>query len=57
MIHATIEIRKGVLTRRVRVTAPSVERALKIAGAARPDRTVRLLSRQDPEAQDRQEAA
>lgn len=57
MVRATIEIRKSVLTRRVRVTAPSVERALEIAGAGMPDRRVRLLSRRGSGTQDHQEAA
>ena len=50
MICVTIEIRKGALTRRVRVTAPSVERALKMAGGGKPGRRVRLVFPIDPEA-------
>ncbi len=48
MIYVTIEIREGALTRRVRVTAPSIERAPKMAG--RPGRRVRLVFPIDPEA-------
>ena len=50
MICVTIEIREGALTRRVRVTAPSVERALKMAGGGKPGRRVRLVFPIDPEA-------
>ena len=48
MICVTIEIREGALTRRVRVTAPSVERALKMAGGGKPGRRVRLVFPIDP---------
>jgi hypothetical protein len=50
MICVTVEIREGALARRVRITAPSIERALKIAGAGKPGRGVRLLFPIDPEA-------
>ncbi len=50
MICVTIEIREGALTRRVRVTAPSIERALKIAGGGKPGRRVRLDLPVGPEA-------
>jgi hypothetical protein len=43
MISVTLEIREGALTHRTRVTAPSIERALKIAGGGRPGRRVRLV--------------
>jgi hypothetical protein len=43
MIRVTVEIRDGALTNRVRVTAPSIERALEIAGDGMPSRQVRLL--------------
>ena len=36
MKRVTVEIREGALTYRVRVTATSIERALKIAGAGSP---------------------
>jgi hypothetical protein len=35
MIRVTIEMREGAVTRRVRISAPSIERALKIAGYGR----------------------
>ena len=38
----TVEIREGALTYRVRVTAPSIERALEIVGRGKPGRRVRL---------------
>ena len=43
MIRVTIEMREGAVTRRVRISAPSIERALKIAGSGTPGRRVRLL--------------
>ena len=50
MICVTIEIREGALTRRVRITAPSIARALKMAGGGKPGRRVRLVFPIDPEA-------
>jgi len=50
MICVTVEIREGALTRRERISAPSIERALKIAGYEKPSRRVRLLFPIDPEA-------
>ena len=50
VIRVTVEIRGGALTYRVRVTAPSIERALEIAGDGMPGRQVRLLFPIDPEA-------
>jgi hypothetical protein len=50
MICVTIEIREGALTHRVQTTAPSIERALKVAGGEKPGRKVRLLFTIDPEA-------
>jgi hypothetical protein len=50
MICVTIEIREGALTHRVQTTAPSIEWALKVAGAEKPGRKVRLLFTIDPEA-------
>ena len=38
MVCVTAEISEGVFTRRVRITAPSIERALKIAGQGKPGR-------------------
>ena len=47
MTHSTVEIRErapaGVLMYRARVTAPSIERALRIARDGKPGRRVRLL--------------
>jgi hypothetical protein len=50
MISVTVEIRDGALTHRTRVTAPSIERALKIAGRGKPGRRVRIVFPIDPEA-------
>ena len=50
MIRVTVEVREGALTYRVRTIAPSIERALEIAGAGKPGRRVRLLFPIDPEA-------
>lgn len=50
MICLTVEIGEGALTRRVRITAPSIERALKIARAGKPGRRMRLVFPIDPEA-------
>lgn len=47
MICVTIEIRDSALTRWVRIIAPSVERALEVAGSRRPGSRVRLLSPTD----------
>jgi hypothetical protein len=43
MVRVTVEVREGALTYRVRVTAPSIERALEIVGEGKPGRRVRLL--------------
>jgi hypothetical protein len=50
MLCMTVEIRDGAVTRRVRITAPSIERALEMAGDGKPGRKVRLLFPLDPEA-------
>ncbi|HZB08997.1 MAG TPA: hypothetical protein VE525_07795 [Rubrobacter sp.] len=50
MIRVSVEIREGVFTRRVRITAPSIELALEIAGEGKSGRGVRLLFPIDPEA-------
>lgn len=50
MIRVTVAIGEGALTHRARITAPSIERALKIAGGGRPGRRVRLVFPLDPEA-------
>jgi hypothetical protein len=49
-ICVAVEIREGYLTRRVRITAPSIERALKIAREGKLDRRVSLVFPIDPEA-------
>jgi hypothetical protein len=50
MICVTVEIREGAITRRVRLTASSIERALKLAGGGKPGRRVCLVLPIDPEA-------
>jgi hypothetical protein len=50
MIRVTVEIREGALTRWTQVFAPSIERALKIAGGGKPGRRVRLVFPIEPEA-------
>ena len=50
MICVTVEIGEGTLTRWVWITAPSIERALKIARAGKPSRRARLVFPIDPEA-------
>jgi hypothetical protein len=49
MICVTVEIPEGALTHRARVIAPSIERALKIAGEGKAGRRVRLVFPIDPE--------
>ena len=49
-ICVTVEIREGAFTRQVRVTAPSIALALRIAGDGRPGHRVRLVFPIDPEA-------
>ena len=50
MIRVIVKVREGAVTRRVRITAPSIERALGITSARMPGREVRLLFPVDPEA-------
>ena len=50
MMCVSVKIREEALTRQVRITAPSIERALKIAGAGKPSRRVGLVFPIDPEA-------
>ena len=50
MICIVVEIHEGALTHRTRVTASSIERALKIVGGDKPDRRVRLIFPIEPEA-------
>ena len=50
MVRVTVEVREGAFTYRVRIIAPSIECALKIAGAGKASRRVRLHFPIDPEA-------
>jgi hypothetical protein len=50
MIRVTIEVREGTLTRRIQISAPSIERALGIASLRKPGCEARLLFPIDPEA-------
>jgi hypothetical protein len=50
MIRVAVEVSEVDLTRRVQITAPSIERALKVAGEGKPGRRMRLLFPIDPEA-------
>ena len=50
MICVIVEIRESALTYRVRVTASSIKRALKITGRGKPGRRVRLVFPIDSEA-------
>jgi hypothetical protein len=49
MVRVTVEVREGALTYRVRVTAPSIQRALEIVGEGKAGRRVRLVFPIDPE--------
>lgn len=49
MISVSVEIREDALTRRVRITAPSIKQALKMAGEGEPGRRVHVLFPIDPE--------
>ncbi|MGI8911994.1 MAG: hypothetical protein ACR2JR_15820 [Rubrobacteraceae bacterium] len=46
----SIEVREGTLTRRAQITAPSIERAMEMAGYGKTGRRVRLVLPIDPEA-------
>jgi hypothetical protein len=50
MIRVAVEIREGTLIHRTRVTAPSIECALKIASGGKPGRRVRLVLPIEPAA-------
>ena len=50
MIRVTVEIREGAVSRRARISARSMEGALKMAGDGVPGRRVRLVFPIDPEA-------
>jgi hypothetical protein len=62
-ICVTVEVREDAVTRRMRIVAPSIERAMKVAGDEKLGRRVRLLFPIDPEIffvpedRDRREAA
>jgi hypothetical protein len=43
IICVSVEISEGTLTRRVRITAPSIERALEIVGEGKPGCRMRHL--------------
>lgn len=43
MITVTVEQKQGATTRRMKVSAPSIERALKISGSGHPDIEVRVV--------------
>ena len=49
MICVTVEVREDAVTRRMRIVAPSIERAMKMAGDEKRGRRVRLLFPIDPE--------
>jgi hypothetical protein len=49
MIWVIVEIREGAFTRRAQISAPSIERALKIAKDGKTGRRVRLVFPIDPE--------
>jgi hypothetical protein len=63
MICVTVEIHEGAVTHRARISAPSIEQALRIAGEGKPGRRVRLVFPIDPDVffvpgdHDRSEAA
>ena len=50
MVKVTVEIREKAISRRVQVTASSIERALELAGEGKPGRKVRLVFPIEPEA-------
>jgi hypothetical protein len=50
MISIVVEIHEDALTYRTRVTAPSIERALKIVGGEKTGRRVHLVFPIEPEA-------
>lgn len=49
MIRVTIEQKRGPVTRRVAVTAPSIARALELAGAGRDGIEAKVLFPIDPD--------
>jgi hypothetical protein len=63
VICVTVEVREDAVTRRMRIVAPYIERAMKMAGDEKRGRRVRLLFPIDPKTffvpkdRDRMEAA
>jgi hypothetical protein len=63
VICVIVEVREDAVTRRLQIVAPSIERAMKMAGDEKRGRRVRLLFPIDPEIffvpedRDRREAA
>jgi hypothetical protein len=49
MIRVTVEVRDGAVSRRVRITAPSIGRAFELAGGGQPGKEVRVVFPIDPE--------
>ena len=49
MIRVTVEVREKTVSRRVRITAQSIGRALELAGRGTPSREVRVVFPIDPE--------
>lgn len=49
LISVTVEILERGASRRARITAPSIARALEIAGDGKPERRVRVVFPIDPE--------
>jgi hypothetical protein len=50
MIRVAVEVHEGAVMRRVRIIAPSIERAVEMAAAGKPSRRAHLLFPIDPEA-------
>jgi hypothetical protein len=50
MVRVTVEIKEKAISRRVRVTASNIERALELAGEGKTGRTVSLVFPIQPEA-------
>lgn len=49
MVSVTVEMKEKETSRCLRITAPSIERALEIAGEDEPGREVRVIPPMDPE--------
>ncbi len=48
-IRVSVEIHEGPVSRRVRITAPSIRQTLALAGDGKPGKRVRLISPIEPE--------